>query len=212
MIPPGRISRPHILRRLQEGWRAGCTLTLFSAPAGFGKTTCAGEWLKEQKAPAAWLTLEPADDDPGRFFLYLIAVVCGIMSLVLLLTARPVVEVVSLADRYNTAATDAERNMLLAAGEPLLALFTGTAYYVSYFLGSLSLLISAILMLRGTIFSKATAWVGIVTNLVAFGLFIPSVGIFLAFLSLAGLVAWDIQLARRFFLLARIAAESSPMA
>jgi LuxR family maltose regulon positive regulatory protein len=72
-IPPGQIPRPHILRRLQEGLAAGHTLTLFSAPAGFGKTTCAGEWLNALDRPAAWLTLEPADDDPGRFFLYLIA-------------------------------------------------------------------------------------------------------------------------------------------
>jgi len=72
-IPPGRIPRPSILRRLQEGLEAGHTLTLFSAPAGFGKTTCAGEWLNALDRPAAWLSLDPADDDPGRFFLYLIA-------------------------------------------------------------------------------------------------------------------------------------------
>jgi hypothetical protein len=47
-------------------------------------------------------------------------------------------------------------------------------------------------MLRGTVFSKATARVGIVTNLPVFGLFVPSVGILLALLSLAGLVAWNI--------------------
>lgn len=72
-VPPGQIPRPHILKRLQEGLAAGHTLTLFSAGAGFGKTTCAGEWLTALDRPAAWLTLEPADDDPGRFFLYLIA-------------------------------------------------------------------------------------------------------------------------------------------
>jgi hypothetical protein len=141
----------------------------------------------------------------------LIAVVCGIMSLVLLLSARPIVEVVMFADRYGAAATDAERSILLAAGEPLLALFTGTSYYVSYFLGTLSLLIYAFLMLEGKIFSKATAWVGIVTNIVAFGLFIPVVGMPLVFLSLAGLVTWNVQLARRFFQLARMAAASTTM-
>ncbi len=72
-IPSGRIPRPQLIRRLNEGLKAGHTLTLFSAGAGFGKTTCAGEWLNALDRPAAWLSLEPADDDPGRFFLYLIA-------------------------------------------------------------------------------------------------------------------------------------------
>ncbi len=138
----------------------------------------------------------------------LIAVVCGIMSLLLLLSARPIVEVVTLADRYAAAATDAERGRLLAAGDPLLLIFTGTAYYMSYFLGTLSLLISSFLMLPGTVFSKAAARVGIVTNLVAFGMFLPVIGLPLAFLSLVGLVIWNVQLARRFFQLARMANES----
>ncbi|MGB7538380.1 MAG: DUF4386 family protein [Anaerolineales bacterium] len=137
----------------------------------------------------------------------LIAMVLGIMGLLLLLAARPILEVVTLADRYAAATTDAERTILLAAGEPLLLLFTGTSYYVSYLIGTLSLLIYAFLMLEGKIFSKATAWVGIVTNVVAFGMFIPVVGLPLAFLSLAGLVVWNIQLARRFFQLARMASR-----
>ncbi|MBN2085499.1 MAG: DUF4386 family protein [Anaerolineales bacterium] len=142
----------------------------------------------------------------------LIAMVTGVMALLLLLAARPIVEVTAFADRYGVAATEAERNILLAAGEPLLALFTGTSYYVSYFLGTLSLLIYAFLMLEGKIFRKATAWVGIVTNAVAFGMFIPVIGLPLAFLSLAGLVIWDIQIARRFFQLARMASSARGIA
>ncbi len=137
----------------------------------------------------------------------LIAVLSGITALILLFASRPIVEVMTLAGRYAAAGTDAERTVLLAAGEPLLALFTGTAYYLSYFLGSLSLLIFALLMLEGKIFSKAAAWVGIVTNAVAFGMFLPVIGLPLAFLSLAGLLVWNVQLARRFFQLARIAAS-----
>ncbi|MBN2085502.1 MAG: hypothetical protein JW748_09780 [Anaerolineales bacterium] len=72
-VPSGRIPRPRLVRRLNEGLLAGRTLTLISAPAGFGKTTCAGEWLDASDRPATWLSLEDADDDPGRFFLYLVA-------------------------------------------------------------------------------------------------------------------------------------------
>jgi LuxR family maltose regulon positive regulatory protein len=58
---------------LDEGLAAGHSLTLFSAPAGFGKTTCAAAWVAEAGLPAAWLSLDPADDDPARFFIYLLA-------------------------------------------------------------------------------------------------------------------------------------------
>ncbi len=31
-----------------------------------------GEWLHHQAGPAAWLTLDESDDDPARFWRYLI--------------------------------------------------------------------------------------------------------------------------------------------
>jgi LuxR family transcriptional regulator, maltose regulon positive regulatory protein len=72
--PPRRVHRPHLSQRLNEGLDAGRQITLVSAPAGFGKTTCIGEWLGTLEGwPVAWLSLEPADDDPGRFFAYRIA-------------------------------------------------------------------------------------------------------------------------------------------
>jgi LuxR family maltose regulon positive regulatory protein len=53
-------------------------LTLLSAPAGYGKTTLATEWLAElsAKEPAsklAWLSLEEDDNTVIRFLSYLIA-------------------------------------------------------------------------------------------------------------------------------------------
>lgn len=71
--PPKRVQRPRLINRLNEGLDSGRTLTLISAPAGFGKTLCANEWIRAQSRPAAWLSLDPADDDPGRFFDYLLA-------------------------------------------------------------------------------------------------------------------------------------------
>ncbi len=46
-------------------------LTLICAPAGFGKTTLASEWLGQQKAAVAWVSLDDKDNDPTRFFSYL---------------------------------------------------------------------------------------------------------------------------------------------
>lgn len=72
-LPPGRVARPHLLARLADGLAAGRQLTLISAPAGFGKSTCAAEWVAGLDRPVAWLALERADDDPLRFFSYLVA-------------------------------------------------------------------------------------------------------------------------------------------
>jgi len=46
---------------------------LVSAPAGYGKTTLLVEFLTEYKYQAAWLTLDSGDNDPVRFFTYLIS-------------------------------------------------------------------------------------------------------------------------------------------
>jgi LuxR family maltose regulon positive regulatory protein len=49
-------------------------ITLVSAPAGFGKTSCIVEWVNHlDHWPVAWLSLDSSDDDPGRFFAYFIA-------------------------------------------------------------------------------------------------------------------------------------------
>jgi LuxR family maltose regulon positive regulatory protein len=55
-----------------------CHLTLLSAPAGFGKTTLICQWIAARRAsphfpPVAWVSLEAADNDPLRFWRYLIA-------------------------------------------------------------------------------------------------------------------------------------------
>jgi LuxR family maltose regulon positive regulatory protein len=49
------------------------TLTLISAPAGYGKTTLVSTWLKETGQSSAWLSLDEGDNDPIRFLQYLVA-------------------------------------------------------------------------------------------------------------------------------------------
>jgi ATP/maltotriose-dependent transcriptional regulator MalT len=43
--PPKRIQRPSLIQRLNEGLAAGSGITLVSAPAGFGKSTCVSAWV-----------------------------------------------------------------------------------------------------------------------------------------------------------------------
>ena len=72
-LHPSLVPRSRLIERLDEGLRLGHKLTLVSAPAGFGKTTCISEWVNPLDCPVAWLSLDSADDDPGRFFVYFIA-------------------------------------------------------------------------------------------------------------------------------------------
>ena len=70
---PGLVARPKLIERLDQG--ADRKLTLVSAPAGSGKTTLLAEWLSVTAAgerPAAWVSLDPSDNDPTFFFAYLI--------------------------------------------------------------------------------------------------------------------------------------------
>ena len=68
LIPKKHVLRPRLSCVLNEGLETGRYITLVSAPAGFGKTTCIREWVADLPIPISWLSLEPADDDPGRFF------------------------------------------------------------------------------------------------------------------------------------------------
>jgi LuxR family maltose regulon positive regulatory protein len=73
-VPPTRpelVSRPRLIERLNAGFRR--KLTLISAPAGFGKTTLLSAWLAEDEFPVAWVSLDASDNDPVRFFNYVIA-------------------------------------------------------------------------------------------------------------------------------------------
>jgi LuxR family transcriptional regulator, maltose regulon positive regulatory protein len=65
---PGFVPRPRLLARLAAG--TACELTLVSAPAGFGKTTLLAHWARGFDAPVAWLSLDPGDNDPIRFWRY----------------------------------------------------------------------------------------------------------------------------------------------
>ncbi len=70
--PRSRLTRcDRILQTLQQG--ATGRLILVSAPAGFGKTTALGEWVQQTQQPVGWLTLDERDNDPTRFWSYVVA-------------------------------------------------------------------------------------------------------------------------------------------
>jgi LuxR family maltose regulon positive regulatory protein len=74
-LPAFLLDRPQLFSLLDTG-REG-PLTLLSAPAGFGKTTLVSQWIAARRAsadfpPVAWVSLEASDNDPLRFWRYLI--------------------------------------------------------------------------------------------------------------------------------------------
>jgi ATP/maltotriose-dependent transcriptional regulator MalT len=69
--PPPRptlVPRPRLTAALSKA--LAHSLTLVSAPAGYGKTTLVSNWLREIDVPSAWLSLDEADNDPSRFLQY----------------------------------------------------------------------------------------------------------------------------------------------
>lgn len=68
---PALVSRPRLIQRLADGLKR--PLTLVAAPAGFGKSTLVAEWRATEAGRAAglaWVSLDPGDNDPARFWGY----------------------------------------------------------------------------------------------------------------------------------------------
>lgn len=67
------IHRPRLFERLDEGLHQPASVTLISAPVGFGKSTLVAEWAVNRHLPSAWLSLDSGDNDPVRFLTYIVA-------------------------------------------------------------------------------------------------------------------------------------------
>ncbi len=65
------VPRPRLLCHMDEASRL--PLTLLAAPAGFGKTTVVSDWVTSGSRRTAWVSLDPADNDPARFWAYTLA-------------------------------------------------------------------------------------------------------------------------------------------
>jgi LuxR family maltose regulon positive regulatory protein len=65
------VPRPHLYALLDGA--APHSLTVVSAPTGYGKTTLLGSWARRSSVPVAWLTLEASDSDPARLLQYIVA-------------------------------------------------------------------------------------------------------------------------------------------
>lgn len=132
-----------------------------------------------------------------------IALAFGVIGAIAIILARPAIDMLYLSDQYATATTVTQRTLFLAAGETMISIRHGTAFHVSYNLANINLLIISAVMLRSRIFSKTTAYMGILAGVIGFGLYVPTIGIFLSVLSVLFFAIWNILIARRLFQLGR---------
>ena len=74
---PGAVVRQPLLSRLGEDRPA--RLVVISAPAGWGKTCLLRDWrLADTASRTAWVSVDPGDNDPVRFWAHVIASVAGV--------------------------------------------------------------------------------------------------------------------------------------
>ena len=72
--PVQLVDRPRLLEQLNAIKSPGRLIGVISAPAGYGKTTVVVQWLAGQKGwPAGSISLDTRDNQPPRFFTYLVA-------------------------------------------------------------------------------------------------------------------------------------------
>jgi len=134
----------------------------------------------------------------------LIAVVLGLIGIAAYFSSNTAFEILSLSNQYAAATTEAQRTMFLTAGQVMLETYTGTAFDIYYVLNTIVLFIFSAIMLRSRLFSKTTAYLGILAGVL---MIVPSsAGTLGLYFSLASLVPWAIWLilvARRLFQLER---------
>lgn len=71
--PDHMVRRPALIEQLSQGLQR--KLTVLTTPAGYGKTTLLSQWAAQASVPVVWLTLDQRDNEPKRFFSYLIAAI-----------------------------------------------------------------------------------------------------------------------------------------
>ncbi len=141
----------------------------------------------------------------------LLSTLLAFAGITLVLATPTALSLIPLSDKFAAATSDAMRNQLLAAGETILAtdIWHSTGAIVGGTLVQCGAVLICVVMLRGNVFSKTTAWLGIVMHgldlaHIIGGLFVPITGTIL--LAIAGPLYpfWFILVGLRLLRLARI--------
>lgn len=187
--PPETVSGHFVL--LQEHWLLGLL--------GLDLIYLVANTLLLPMILALYLALRRVNES-----LMLLGILLVLIGTVALLASNPLVEMWTLSNDYAAATTTAERTLYLTAGEVYLTGYTGTAYHAHYVLGSIGLLLMALVMLRSPLFGRVAAYTGIVANIVAFGLYVPVIGVTLSTISGIAYLIWFVLIIRKLFQLSTV--------
>jgi hypothetical protein len=139
-----------------------------------------------------------------------LATLISCAGVTLVLATPSVFSWLSLSHKFAAAATDIQRDQLLAAGEAILAadMWHGSGAIIGGMLMLIGVVITSIVMLQNQNFGKATAYVGVITHgldllriLVSF--FAPAASFILMAIAGPFYLVWFPLLARDFFKLSR---------
>jgi hypothetical protein len=131
------------------------------------------------------------------------------VGVTLVLATPTALSMLSLSQKYAAATTEATRTQLLAAGEAILAtdIWHGTGAIMGGVLVQSGAVLISLVMLRSSVFGKATAYLGIIMHgldlvHIVSGIFLPVSGIVL--MAIAGPLypIWFFLVGRRLFQLA----------
>jgi LuxR family maltose regulon positive regulatory protein len=75
-LPVDMVRRPRLTKWLKQ--HQSRSMTLISAPAGYGKSTLISCWLESVDCPFAWVSLDEHDNELGGFLSYFLAAIQSI--------------------------------------------------------------------------------------------------------------------------------------
>jgi len=127
-----------------------------------------------------------------------LATALSLIAITLMLQTNSAFAMLLLSGQYAGATADTERSTILAAGHAALANSQGTAFDVSYVTSGVAVLLIAVVMLRSSVFSRTTAYMGLAMGAL---MLIPATagtfGLLLSLISLVPTAVWLVLVRRR---------------
>jgi hypothetical protein len=169
----------------------------------------------------AFLALYVALRRDGKSLMAIAAIVMLIGSTILL-TLNASLSMYYLSGQYAAATADAQRALIVATGQVLLeSAQNGTGATMTYVLPSIAGLIASVVMLRGSTFGRATAFLGIAANAIQLAepptAFAPAgfyegngIGVFMMLISFVFFAVWYVLIGLRLLRLGRSEAGTPP--
>lgn len=134
-----------------------------------------------------------------------LAVTLELVAITTYFSSNTAFEMLSLSKQYAAATTEAQRGVILAAGQAMVTSWKqGSAFNLSYVLGAIATLLTATAMLRSRVFGQVTAYAGLVFGVLSL---VPASagnpGLIFSLVSLVPMWIWLVLIAQRLFQLGR---------